>query len=87
MMFVKERITKMEMLDHLATVSECRRLRSILRERDREIERLTTALKNLIENSGHVSPFGGSASVAAVRKAGKYIEAFEAAQAVIDDPR
>lgn len=50
-----------------------------------ENERLRAALKNLIGASGHMSPFGGEASVKAVRRAGKYMEALEAAQAALDE--
>jgi hypothetical protein len=58
-----------------------------------EIERLTAerdtlraALKALIEASGHMSPFGGEASVKNVRKAGKYMKALEAAEAALEKP-
>jgi hypothetical protein len=44
---------------------------------------LLAALQNILDRGGHLSPFGGEASVAAVRKAGKYVEAVDAARAAI----
>jgi hypothetical protein len=41
------------------------------------------ALVRLLEASGHVSPFGGDASVKTVRLAGKYMEAIDKAHAAI----
>ena len=50
-----------------------------------ENERLRTALRNLIDASSHMSPFNGEASVAAVRRAGKYMEALEAAKRLVGE--
>lgn len=44
---------------------------------------LRAALKGLIAASGHMSPFGGEASVKGVRLAGKYMEALDAANAAL----
>lgn len=46
-------------------------------------QELLSALKGLIQASGHMSPFGGTASVANVRLAGKYMKALDFAQAAI----
>jgi hypothetical protein len=44
---------------------------------------LLAALRGLLENSGHLGPFGAKMSVANVRKAAKYMRAVEAAEAAI----
>ena len=44
---------------------------------------LYAALRDLLDRSGHMSPLNGEASVAAVRRAGKYMEAVDAARAAI----
>jgi phage shock protein A len=59
---------------------EIKRLHQIIRERDREITELTTALENLIGAMGHMSPFGSDASVRNVRLAGKFMAALDRAK-------
>jgi hypothetical protein len=44
---------------------------------------LGAALEGLLAASQHVSPFGGESSVKAVRLAGKYMEAVDAAERAI----
>lgn len=44
---------------------------------------LLKAAKELVANSGHLSPFGGDVSVLAVRRAGKYMGAFDDLRAAI----
>lgn len=47
---------------------------------------LETALRGLIEKSGHMSPFGCEATVKNVRKAGHYMAALNAATAALTLP-
>lgn len=49
----------------------------------RENRRLREALENLINASGHMSPFGTEATVKNVRLAGKYMQALDAARAAL----
>lgn len=44
---------------------------------------LLKALKGLMAASGHMSPFGNDPSVMNIRRAGKYMAAFDAATAAI----
>ena len=44
---------------------------------------LVAALQALMSASGHMSPFGNCPSVKSVRLAGKYMAAFDAAQALV----
>jgi hypothetical protein len=44
---------------------------------------LLAAAEVLLENSGHISPFGGESSVKAVRAAGKYVAAIDALRAAV----
>lgn len=46
-------------------------------------EEMRVALKNLIDASGHVSPFGYERSVKSIRAAAKYMKAFDAAKAAL----
>ena len=43
-----------------------------------------TALENLINASGHISPLNGEASVKAVRLAGKYMKALDEARQALE---
>ena len=43
-----------------------------------------TALQNLINASGHISPLNGEASVKAVRLAGKYMNALDDAKRALE---
>jgi len=48
-----------------------------------ERDALLAALKKLVDESAHLSPFVGEPSVRSVRQAGKYMQALDAARAAI----
>jgi hypothetical protein len=49
-----------------------------------ERDALLAALKKLVDESAHLSPFVGKSCVRSVRQAGKYMQALDAARAAIE---